>query len=206
MYNLPSGSSFYVPFQAWQMDTETRKAGAAEATDVNITGLDQPTTKFSSAVDMFGNSVTAMVDIFGRALTGPSSEANPYVDKYGRPKIGPNSEQVVPSDYNKKLPTSYPEYYAPHEPAGTTYEPYYPAHEPHNGTYEPTWSINPSMPGYSPAPEAKPLTTNFNLTLSTQTQLIVDGRVLADIIKPYLQQDMLSSDASMGSTASYTVA
>ena len=279
MYNLPSGSSFYVPFQAWEMDTETRKAGAAGATDVNITGLDQPTTKFSSAVDMFGNSVTAMVDIFGRALTGPASEANPYVDKYGRPKIGPNSERVVPSDYNKTIPTPLTPYVdeygrpLPTGPRGATGYTTTPFAGPRRDAFKPdesdwnniiedwfkkffsfsieknTGGANPlgtveknpnwltelqdkawkifapffepqAEPGWektpigappdwqqgSVPPAATPINTAFNLTLSTQTQLIVDGRVLADIIKPYLTGDMLSSDASMGSTASYTVA
>ena len=48
-------------------------------------------------------------------------------------------------------------------------------------------------------PESPPI--NFRLELESRTQLIVDGRVLADIIKPYLGESLLQADGTQGSAA-----
>ena len=54
--------------------------------------------------------------------------------------------------------------------------------------------------------QAQGLTTKLDLKLTSTTQLIVDGRVLASIIKPYLASDMLKTNESGGTiTRSYVI-
>ena len=57
-----------------------------------------------------------------------------------------------------------------------------------------------------PQTEIPQIQTNLNIDLQSQTQLIVDGRVLADVIKPYLYQDMVSYENTAGTTGSAYVA
>ena len=49
------------------------------------------------------------------------------------------------------------------------------------------------------------VSTNLTINLNTETQLIVDGRILAEIVKPYLYQDLITYESASGSaTRSYT--
>jgi hypothetical protein len=54
--------------------------------------------------------------------------------------------------------------------------------------------------------EIPPIQTSLKIDLQSQSQLIVDGRVLADIIKPYLYNDMVSFEQSAGTIGSAYVA
>jgi hypothetical protein len=50
------------------------------------------------------------------------------------------------------------------------------------------------------------ISTALNLNLNTQTQLVVDGQVLANIIKPYLAESLIQYEGSQGSaTRDYTM-
>jgi hypothetical protein len=50
---------------------------------------------------------------------------------------------------------------------------------------------------------AKPSVINFKLNIQSTTQLIVDGRTLASIIKPYLSEDMFNTNGTSGSITAY---
>lgn len=53
---------------------------------------------------------------------------------------------------------------------------------------------------------AQPITTKLDIKFSSTTQLLVDGRVLATIIKPYLAADLLRTNESGGTvTRSYVI-
>ena len=43
------------------------------------------------------------------------------------------------------------------------------------------------------------VSTNLNLDVQSTTQLIVDGRTLATVIKPYLYNDLLRAESESGS-------
>jgi len=45
------------------------------------------------------------------------------------------------------------------------------------------------------------ISTNLNLNLQSTTQLVVDGRTLATVIKPYLYEDMLRFESAAGSVS-----
>jgi hypothetical protein len=47
--------------------------------------------------------------------------------------------------------------------------------------------------------ETKASAINFKLSINSTTQLICDGRTLANIIKPYLSEDMFNSNGTSGS-------
>lgn len=46
---------------------------------------------------------------------------------------------------------------------------------------------------------------NFKLQLQSSTQLIVDGRILANIIKPYLRDDLLTSEGKNGTVSASVI-
>jgi hypothetical protein len=237
IYNLPSGASFYVPYQAWKMDTETRQAGAAGETTLDSSNFDLSADMFKGDTKIFG----VYVDKFGNFVQNLANNLTPeqksQLNKVaGEIKFGAKygdwsgTQGLLPNGAGQSKWEGTP-----------GYKPYYPSGEPKTGTYEPTpttetsigqkimewlttalgWATGVTGVGASDLPvdssshwnattgarelEAKPINTNFTLNLNSQTQLIVDGRVLADVIKPYLESDQLSSEGSMNSTVSLTV-
>jgi hypothetical protein len=254
MYNLPSGASFYVPFQAWAMDRETREASATGEVELDSSTFDASSQNiyrsidnFSQYVDMFGRYVmgidfgnnadnkefrlkageirfgekhpdsTDYDTVYGQPkYTGPrgATAINPYVDEYGRPKIGPGggtngamaagSAPVEPSpnsgvtgglDFTKDVTLN-----AIIDLINALRTLLSPGAGQDNVTDPQTYSIPQTN-------EMPTVTTALSLNLQSQTQLIVDGRTLADIIKPYLYEDMVAYEGGAGSaTSNYVMA
>ncbi len=211
IYNLPSGASFYVPYQAWKMDTETRQAmGTGETGKLDASQFNGGVEVFGVYIDRFGNFIQNLANNLTNAqkkeVNTTASEMKfsakykdwnmqkalqnqpAMVDQYGRPTIGPGSSTPI----NPSL--------APNITGTNLF----------GGLYSPNATpVNPNNifggltnPNSTAVP---PINTNFTLNLNSQTQLIVDGRTLADVIKPYLESDQLSSEGSMNSTVSMTV-
>jgi hypothetical protein len=79
------------------------------------------------------------------------------------------------------------------------------------GTTQPLMPVAPKPPGDTSllpnqldripmaiqvAAPQEPMTTRLNLSLESTTQLVVDGRTLANIIKPYLYEDLLRYEST----------
>jgi hypothetical protein len=56
----------------------------------------------------------------------------------------------------------------------------------------------PTTQDLRPEPVASPI--NLQIDSKSQVQLIVDGRILADIIKPYIYEDLLRAEATGSSS------
>lgn len=199
MYNLPEGSNFYIPLSAAKMYPggggggdmggiyEQLKAMLANAT------LKTPVTQTISQVPQYQMP----------PLQGPPNPA----DYIWMPQLPTTGAQFTPAP---GLSTTTPS--ALHPPAEFT--------EPLAGPTETqpwNWMWGTGKPGTYPVPpsedilrgapntlaEAKPL--SFKLDLNSTVSLVVDGRILATIIKPYLYEDMLRSEGGAGITKTFAV-
>ena len=279
IYNLPSGASFYVPFQAWKMDTETRQAMAGAAggpVDVNVkSDLQPPVDKFGQYVEEFGGIFAGFIGKYSRenltrkdeqlinelrlnekwGKVGSPKEYNPiispqeqqqqdayeefirrfyaqkvlpktpYVNEFGQPEgvpprvptEAPTLADSIKEAFKLSLPglsfdltdTAFAEAIsnalaAPIDTLSTTIQNQINSLNSFieqmkqglgigTGTTTPQTSI--------PQTNIPELKTALNLEVATQTQLIVDGRVLADILKPYLWNDLVTYQNSAGTTA-----
>jgi len=80
MYNLPSGASFYVPYQAWAMDTETRQAAAqGQAQPSGPVSLDD--TQFQSSVGNFDTAVNTLLQGIEKFYASLNPDLDMELDK-----------------------------------------------------------------------------------------------------------------------------
>lgn len=254
MYNLPSGASFYVPFQAWAMDKETRQASAQQE---NIPGppVELDDTQFQGSVQNFDNAVNTLLTGIQKyyASLNPELDVNldkafnaAFDEKYGiklegiqnyyaslNPRIdaainamnqftGPGGDQktqvtepyqptqtTAPSYYSDYIESQYQQRLTEEETPlvgiETTISTWMNTLlQGLTGLFNQIFGIDmPSTQQSVPQTEVPPVETNLKITMQTQTQLVVDGRVLADIVKPYLYNDMVTSENSAGSTGTF---
>jgi hypothetical protein len=195
IYNLPSGASFYVPFQAWKMDTETRQAMATETGKLDA-------SQFNGGVEVFG----VYIDRFGNFIQNLANNLTPAQKK----EVNTTASEI-------KFGAKYKDWsgaggatngigtVAPYKPM--------PAGSPFQYTYQPTpllpgagaGAFTGSEPKVGTQYDVPTLNTTFTLNLDNHMTITLDGRVVADALKPYFQSDMLSSEGATGSATSMTV-
>jgi hypothetical protein len=61
-----------------------------------------------------------------------------------------------------------------------------------------TKPVGMSLPQHPSAQQASPVATKLDLKMESTTNLVVDGRVLASIVKPFLAADLLKTEATQG--------
>lgn len=275
IYNLPSGASFYVPYQAWAMDQETSEAAA----EINTEGLDLAAADLSNSgiglntaayhleetvaywYQLLSEGKVALEDIpererekilydmqngklapIGERYTLSQGGALPYgapedwlatarrymeqnVMDYGSTvKTGERAEAPIGKDMIEQIRG---------EIIGPDVNELIRGKPTEESTEGINWLTNaikdafnkaiefliaPTIPSSTPGvgegagigpdiiPQAETVTTteipqistSLTINLQTQTQLIVDGRQLADIIKPFLYTDLVTYENTAG--------
>lgn len=251
IYNLPSGASFYVPLQAYEMHRET--LAASEAALENVVGAVQVESKdpFSGAVGDIISDITRLLQIredeptmlariddlisqITRALENNPELATelrdllPQISETYGADIANELAKFLPATDSDKLEQLKDAINSGNSTTSANLDKLYSTMlavrdinangfvmvtNAINGlrttaptTLTPTTVDLTSTPTIHDIPDLPTLldksnesaamqnaiqtTLNFNLNMHSETQLIVDGKVLSDIVKDYLYQDM----------------
>jgi TP901 family phage tail tape measure protein len=218
MFNLPSGSTFYVPFRAAELDANSR-AGGTGTGDLGNIGGDVESGAYKGIVEgmrnVFGTypgsmdkpPATPLEKFMEKDLAdmlkpyGPNPESPRYPGSMDRPpgwpiesftaKSGdaPGGFMDILNGVLNNLNTTLNSLLAPllnllNPDSGI------------NSLQQSPLQLTNTNPELN-----KSLQTKLQLDLTSNIQLVVDGRVLANVIKPYLYVDLLRFDSVTGSTS-----
>jgi hypothetical protein len=222
IYNLPSGASFFVPFQAWAMTVKSAidelvnalnefelSTGNPEYSEKVSENLEEklyggvaPNLSRVNTKNTWGN--WRMSESFGEfgselATTPPSTEetaaeslTEPAITFESASQMFVSAVLMFETAVFKLLGEPVPNT----QVADTAHADRYDLMSTENTTAASTPLTTTEIPDIS---------LTFNLNLNTRTQLVVDGRTLADIVKQYLTSDVEVNEGTSGSTTrSYT--
>jgi len=197
IWNLPEGSSFWVPLQS--MIAGDGAGGSEEVLDAGLTSvIDSSQVAFRTPTTngFMANNVDEMINnmITGgemRSDRDMPSQQSLHEDMLKLGKGQPTSEE--PTGIIDQLMNLLRNFMDPMGPAYHTPGPS---------------GANPMSTGRGPAQasETQPITTRLDLKFSSTTNLMVDGRTLATIVKPYLAADFMRANESGGTlTRSFVI-
>lgn len=199
VFNLPSGASFYVPYQAARMSRDTDEKLSTRTFNTAV-------DKFSNAVDEFRAERSEM----GRSLTTGKLDRvtpRPYDEDFLAMK-DLKAEQAMNGGYLPGYRGSYSK-----------------------GTYYPGSSANSRLanpmdvPGFMPfLPDTniyryptsaenesvnRSVSAKLDIKIDNKVTLVANGRVLAEVIKPYLESDLVtfshSTTSRIATTTGYAI-
>lgn len=214
VYNLPAGAGFYVPFSGYELGFDGAGGGAGGAGEAG-TGFwndlsQEAVNKWLEGVGIFKESAQALREAFisTKGTGGTMAEIGGAIGDMRDVEYGATMAELGDIIANIRGTGG-----TMAEVGGViTYPP------------RPDWDLPRQMPlpGGTVFPQGLPqldfggmfdalkgmlegVSTSLNLNVQSTTHLIVDGRTLATVIKPYLYQDMLRYESSAGSTTTELV-
>ena len=199
IYNLPEGANIMVPFQGYMLGQQG--GGVSPATPADTFTGEKAKSNINKPSDYLGGwgfnnphlmkgstDTTAMrekeqVDFYSK----PSGFNNPHLSRVMTPKTETTPATSPTNGFMDLLKSLF----SPFGPLGGT------------GLHSGLGSAGGFKGGKDNAPVT---TTRMDIKLTSTTNLMVDGRVLASIVKPYLAADLLKANESGGTiTRSFVI-
>ena len=207
VYNLPENASMYVPFQGYKLGQMEGGSVLDSLTPVTSAGATTEVDKSMIPGEELGGKLSEIIKI-DKILKG---------DEYARPDSYIPGEELGPrgTDVLNLRPTSV----GGSEPKDTgVYEPtamgslegliskFMELFNRLGGIGMPSGLGGEKMIPMSAGQESANMTTKLDVKFDSTTNLMVDGRVLASIVKPYLAADLLKTNETGGTvTRSYVI-
>jgi len=207
IWNMPEGASFWVPLQSMISGGSTGHPAGVDIKDPTVTGPNATAKDSMSAISNFGTLKELQMPSVEKAIAdevkkstipGPSIAKDDYMEKIlgGNPRgatgaEGPSAiEQLIAVLKGMLMPAGSL------GPVGLG-----------GGLKEGAGGIKGGKQfGPSQTREQSALQTKMDIRFTSTTNLMVDGRVLASIVKPYLAADLLKTNESGGTvTRSYVI-
>jgi hypothetical protein len=198
MYNIPEGATFWVPLQAayYRPKSEGGVGVGGDASGSNASALDANTKALQDLALAFRGDTgqgRQTEDLKKAALAfrgDPGYSRKTEADKQAalgfRGDLGYSRTQEQPESFIQKLLDGLRNFFL----QGSQ-----------NGAMNASHGGQPTYPGTSRdvsnvAPQ--PIQARLDLRFDNSVQLMVDGRVLANVITPYLSSDLIKLEASQG--------
>ncbi len=184
IYNLPTDASFYVPFTGYQLGFVNRGGGGGG-------GLAEALAAAKEAAD---TATEKIAEQYAR------DRVIEKLTREGRPTKSTSIFEIF--DYGKRVMREYQEtQYPPYTSPGSRtrikeFPPPIQVQSPFQGTQSFTDVIRSI--GEIVGNSLKNLSATLNLQIETKTQIILDGRQLAEAIKPYFTEDEIRFEGTGG--------
>lgn len=198
IYNMPEGANFWFPSSLLPLLKQTGAGGMPAMPKVKSGGEQEPLTPRETHLQQLEERINRQWEKHDTNAPQATPQSMQDILKYWGIMSGGRSPSlfagVVGSATSTPADRNNATQYGVNPQINPALNPYF--------GFDPRSGMSPSGATVGALSEAmknvQPNPINFKLDLSSTVQLVVDGRVLANVIKPYLTDDLLRAEGTTG--------